>query len=315
MPHLADVSERPTPFLRGGGGICSWDIIYERRINKWKKNRTKISARYFVFLLTVRPQLPLYMLARPVSSSYWCFTLQPCELVVFLQDSMTSGFLDKRCILPGYPGSRESTVQVTALQTLQHGSVPGSLHICHLRGILKCLHQTGAPSAPFVQSNWHCLHLSFSDCALPPFQGFLNFTHCLWGNAGVVGRAGNVHGEGPFPPLLDTAAVSDLSRCDHVLMAEKAPARKGKVKKPAYLGRTGYCVLKTCFPLVVCLKNVFADNLRELALQRHSPRVWNLKYLRGQAGSLGGRLRSNWVECSCFHKNVAVALFCGVGQT
>lgn len=151
---------------------------------------------------------------------------QPCELVVSLHNSMTSESLNKRCILPGYPGSRGSTVcQMTDLQTPQHGSVPGSLHICHLRGILKCHDHVGA-----LANHWAVL-FSFFDCALPPFHGFLNFTYCLWGSAGVVRRPGNVHTESPFSPLLDTAAVSDLSRCDHVLMTEKAPARKGKVKK------------------------------------------------------------------------------------
>lgn len=68
-----------------------------------------------------------------------------------------------------------------------------------------------------------------------------------------MARAGHMHPKRPFPPLLNTAAVSYLSSCDHILMAEE-PARKEKTKKPAYLGRTGYCVLKLCSSLVVCLK-------------------------------------------------------------
>lgn len=136
--------------------------MYERRINK-KKNSTKISARYFMFLLRSSRRLSLYMLARSASGDTSFSALQPRGLVVSLQVSMTSESLDKRCILPGYPCSRGSAVfQMIDLQTPQHGSVPGTLHVCHLRGILKFLHQAAAPSVPSLHSNWDWLYFSQS---------------------------------------------------------------------------------------------------------------------------------------------------------
>lgn len=124
----------------------------------------------------------LYVLASPASGNAGVSALQPCGLVVSLQDSVTSESLDKRCILSGYPGSRESAVfQMTVLQIPQHGSVPGSLCVCHLRGILKCLHQAAAPSAPSVQPNWDWLYVSLGSftqllwLCLSPFPGMLEF--------------------------------------------------------------------------------------------------------------------------------------------
>lgn len=133
----------------GTGELCGCDVIHERRINK-KKKTIQISARYFILFLMSSLWLPLYMLAKPTLSNTGVLALQPCELVVSLQVSMTSESLEKRCILPGYPGSRRSAVfQMTDLRTPQHGSGPGSLHVCHRRGILKCLHQAGPPKCCF----------------------------------------------------------------------------------------------------------------------------------------------------------------------
>lgn len=121
----------------------------------------------------------LYVLASPASGNTGVSALQPCGLVVSLQDSVTSESLDKRCILSGYPGSSSFPDDCFAIP--QHGSVPGSLYVCHLRGILKCLHQAAAPSAPSVQPNWDWLYVSLGSftqllwLCLSPFPGMLEF--------------------------------------------------------------------------------------------------------------------------------------------
>lgn len=129
----------------------------------------------------------LYVLASPASGNTGVSALQPCGLVVSLQDSVTSESLDKRCILSGYSGSRVSAVfQMTVLQYLSMGQCQAVCMSVTWRGywnvfirlqpqvLLPCsLIGTGCTLA------WVVL-LSFSDCVFPPFQGCLNFTHCLW---------------------------------------------------------------------------------------------------------------------------------------
>lgn len=162
-----------------------------------------------MFLLRPSLWLPLYMLARSASGVISFSALQPCGLVVSLQVSMTYPLIRDVFSLATHVAGGQ---QFSRWSICKHLSMGQCQVVCtsvtwggfwnffirmQPQVFLPCsLIGTGCTLA----SPWAAL-LSFSDSAFPPSQGCLNFTHCLWGNAGVVGRAVDLHTKGPFSPL------------------------------------------------------------------------------------------------------------------
>lgn len=136
----------------------------------------------------LNPQLPLYMLARPASGNTGVPAWQPCELVVSLQDSLTSESLDKRYILPGYPGSGGQ--QFSRRLICKHASL--GLHVCHVpEGDIEMPPSCWSLKCSSVPPNWDWLYLS---------QPLGSFTQLLWLRLT------------PFPGILESHSLT-LGEC------------------------------------------------------------------------------------------------------